>query len=73
VTDTNGTESQEPDQVASQPVQVQEATDGVLVKFDYRYLRELLVDQDTRLPPELQARLVDVLVDRARTNQAVST
>jgi len=60
-------ESQAQPAVAQQPVQVREDVDGVLLKIDYRYLRELLVDQDTRLPDELQARLVDVLVERAKS------
>jgi len=50
-------------------VQVQNASDGVIVKFDHRYLRELLEDQEANLPPELHARLVDVLLDRAFANQ----
>jgi len=59
--------------VAQQPVQVREDVDGVLLKIDYRYLRELLVDQETKLPDELQARLVDVLVERARSVGAVES
>lgn len=49
----------------SSPVEVKAAQDGVYVKFDYRYLRELLEDQENQLPPELHARLVDVVLDRA--------
>jgi hypothetical protein len=59
--------------VAQQPVQVREDVDGVLLKIDYRYLRELLVDQETKLPDALQARLVDVLVERARAGGAVES
>jgi len=66
-------ESQAQPAVAQQPVQVREDVDGVLLKIDYRYLRELLVDQETKLPDELQARLVDVLVERARNVQTVES
>jgi uncharacterized protein (DUF2336 family) len=44
--------------------------DGVLVKFDYQYLQQLLEDQTAPLPPELHKELVDNILQRAITNQS---
>jgi len=62
VKDTQDDEPVEPTPttpVARQYIQVQTVDDGVLVKFDYAYLRELLQNQQANLPPELHEKLVD--------------
>jgi hypothetical protein len=47
----------------TEPVDVQAAADGIYVRFDQRYLRELLESQE--LPPALHQRLVDVVLRQA--------
>lgn len=61
-TETNGAENtHEP--AAQQQVQIQQRDNGLVVWFDERYLQELLESQ--QLPPELQQRLVDAVLNRA--------
>jgi len=50
---------------AQRAVQVGDAGNGIVVKFSYPYVRELLESQEIRLPDELHQKLVDVVLERA--------